>query len=138
MPVYSQNSIDKLATCHPDLIKIFNEVIQHTDCTIIEGKRSLEKQREYFRTGNSHLDPDDPDMFKKCKHLQEPSLAVDVLPCPIDWQDNPRNSWFAGFVMATARRFGIDLIWGGNWDADITVVNKTANFFDAPHFQLKD
>ena len=138
MPTFSQKSLDKLATCHPDLIRVFNEVITHTDCTIIEGHRPIEKQAEYFRTGHSKLDPANPDHFDKCKHIQRPSLACDVLPCPVDWNDNSRNSWFAGFVMATARQLDVELIWGGNWDSDITHVDKTANFFDAPHFQIKD
>ena len=51
MPKFSKESLDKLATCDARLQKVFNEVIKHVDCTIIEGHRGQETQDEYYRTG---------------------------------------------------------------------------------------
>ena len=53
MPKFSEQSKARLATCHPDLQRVFNEVIKHVDCTIIEGVRSINTQKEYVRTGKS-------------------------------------------------------------------------------------
>jgi peptidoglycan L-alanyl-D-glutamate endopeptidase CwlK len=44
MPQFGKDSLTKLSTCHPDLQKLFNEVIKHYDCTILEGHRSDEDQ----------------------------------------------------------------------------------------------
>ncbi len=40
MPTFSSKSQEKLATCHPDIGKIFDQVVWMRDCTIIEGHRS--------------------------------------------------------------------------------------------------
>jgi len=39
MPKYGSESKAKLATCHPDLQKIYNEAIKYCDITILEGTR---------------------------------------------------------------------------------------------------
>ena len=65
-----------------------------------------------------------------------PSLAVDVVPYPVDWQDRERMTYFAGFVMGIARvKFGISLRWGGDWDLDTDL--KDNKFDDLPHFEIK-
>jgi peptidoglycan LD-endopeptidase CwlK len=138
MPSFSQKSRARLDTCHADLQKVFDRIITKIDCTIIEGSRSIEDQREYFRTGKSHLNPDEPGQLAKCKHLTTPSQAVDVLPCPIDWKDRERIALFAGFVLATADDLDVRLLWGGNWDRDFSTLDKTAGFFDGPHYQLME
>ena len=136
MPTFSPTSQARLNTCHPDIIKVFNAVVAVTDCTVIEGERTIETQREYFRTGKSKLDPDNPDLLAKAMHCKSPSLAIDVMPYPIDWQDKERIACYAGFVLGTANQLGIKLRWGGNWDRDLTVLNATAGFFDGPHYEL--
>ena len=44
MPEFSQKSLNKLNQCHPDLQRLFLEVIKEHDCTIIEGYRTKEDQ----------------------------------------------------------------------------------------------
>ena len=130
MPKYSQKSKNQLATCHPDLQRVFNEVIKHVDCTIIEGRRSIETQREYVRTGKSKT--------MDSKHLEQDdgySHAVDAMAYPIDWNDWKRNALFAGFVLGIARGMGVDLRPGIDWDSDFNV--KEHDFLDAPHFELR-
>ena len=51
MPSFSGRSKEKLASCHPDLQKVFNEVIKHIDCTIIEGHRGEERQNRFADEG---------------------------------------------------------------------------------------
>ena len=44
MPSFSQRSLDRLATCHPDLNRLFTEVVKHFDCTVLCGHRGQEEQ----------------------------------------------------------------------------------------------
>lgn len=129
MPKFSSKSKAKLETCHPLLQKLFNEVIKHEDCTIIEGVRSLETQQEYVRKGVSKT--------MNSKHLKNDdgySHAVDVIKYPIDWNDAPRNYMFAGFVKGVADSLGINIRMGADWNGNMTA--KDQSFHDLPHFEL--
>jgi len=136
MPSFSAASEAKKKTCHPDIQRVLDEVIKEVDCTVLEGERTYEQQLEYFRTGKSKLNPEDPRQLVRAMHVKTPAMAVDVVPYPINWEDRERMAFFAGYVVATAKRLGVDLRWGGNWDADLSKLDKTASFFDAPHFEL--
>lgn len=128
MRTFGTQSAAKLATCHPDLQKVFNFVIGHYDCTVLEGHRGQEAQDEAFRRGTSKL------KWPNGNHNKTPSLAVDVLPYPIDWKDLDRMRLFAGFVLGAASAMGIKLRWGGDWDGDRDMKDQT--FHDLPHFEL--
>ena len=117
MPSYSQSSKDKLSTCDPELIRLFNEVIKKYDCTIIEGNRSMERQKELFREGKTKT--------LGSKHLESPSRAVDVMAYPINWNDTLGQHRFATHVYQIAMDLNIKIKWGGTW-----------SFYDAPHWQL--
>ena len=118
MPSFSKSSQDKLDTCHPDLIRLFNEVVKRTDCSILEGHRTMERQKELFRDGKSKT--------LGSKHLTQPSVAVDVMPYPIKWEDTLGQHKFAVTVLQTALEMGIKVKWGGTW----------RSFYDSPHYQL--
>ena len=126
MPKFSKTSAAKLATCHPDLQKIFNDIIRLRDCVIICGARTLEDQQKAFKEGFSKLDG----IIKKSKHQiskdQPLSLAVDALPHPIKWNDKKGHEDFARAVKATAEHYKIKIIWGGDFKS----------FSDRPHFEL--
>lgn len=130
MPSFSQKSLDRLWTCDKRLQKVFNEVILHVDCTILEGFRSKSAQDEYYRTRVSQV------QWPDSKHNSNPSRAVDAVPYPIDWQDHRRFYLFAGFVKGVALMQGIKIRWGGDWDGDWTW--KDQKFHDLPHFELVD
>ena len=130
MPHFSQRSLDRLSTCDKRLQLVFNKVIQHFDCTIIQGYRPREEQEQAFRDGKTKVH------WPNSKHNKQPSLAVDVAPYPIDWNDRERFHLFAGFVLGTASSMGITLRWGGDWDQDTEV--KDNSFDDLVHFQLED
>jgi hypothetical protein len=125
---YSKKSKKQLATCHPKLQELFNEVIKEYDCTIIIGHRNKKKQDEAFRTGASKKE------FPFSKHNSHPSIAADVAPYPIDWNNTKRFYHFAGYVQATADRMGIKIRWGGDWDSDNDLDDQT--FMDLVHFEL--
>lgn len=120
MPAFSARSQTNLMTCHPDLQRLFNEVIKTFDCTIICGHRIEKEQLQAFVDGHSRV------QWPNSWHNQSPSRAVDVAPYPIDWKDLRKFHRFAGFVTGTAKQMGIKITWGGDF--------KT--FFDGPHFEL--
>jgi len=128
MPEFSQTSLDRLNTCDPQLIKLFEEVIKYFDCTILCGFRNQADQHEAFITGKSKLD------WPNGNHNKNPSYAVDVAPYPVDWDDYKRLYFFAGFVKATAKQMGIPIRWGGDWNDDTQVKDNTFN--DLVHFEL--
>lgn len=133
MPAFSNTSRQRLLTCHHDLQKVFNEVIKHYDCTILQGHRSKEEQDEYYRTGKSKV------QYPNSKHNSQPSMAVDVAPWYDDvphvrWDDSAGFYHFAGFVLGIASQMNIALRWGGDWDGDNELYDQT--FMDLPHFEL--
>jgi peptidoglycan L-alanyl-D-glutamate endopeptidase CwlK len=128
MPSFSQRSRDELGTCHPDLIKLFSEVVKYYDCSVICGYRDKEAQDIAFHDGKSKL------QYPHSPHNSYPSNAADVVPCPIDWNDRVKFVHFAGFVQATAKQLGIKIRWGGDWTQDNNLKNDS--FVDLPHFEL--
>jgi peptidoglycan L-alanyl-D-glutamate endopeptidase CwlK len=135
MPKFSKSSKSKLATCHPDLIALFNEVIKEFDCKVICGRRGKTAQNNAFINGHSKV------KYPNSKHNSDPSMAVDVIPYPIEWENIKRMKFFAGFVLGVASRMlkageiSHKVISGLDWDAD--TVLKDTTFVDHPHFQLK-
>lgn len=134
MPSYSETSKDRLSTCHPDLQKIFHAVVKDFDNTIIEGHRGQEKQDRMKQEGKSQVS------WPNSKHNENPSMAVDAVPYPVDWEDHERMMYFAGYVIGVAvQLFGEGRIshrvrWGGDWDRDTEV--KDNRFRDLAHFEL--
>jgi len=128
MPKFSDQSLDKLATCNGDLMTLFKEVIKYTDCTILCGFRNHEDQEQAFKEGRSKVH------FPNSMHNRYPSRAVDVAPYPIDWNDRERFYMFVGRVRGIADMLGIKIRCGADWDGDMNW--KDQNFHDLPHFEL--
>lgn len=134
MPKFSAASLSRLNTCHPKLVHLFTEIIKEHDCIIICGARSDFDQQKAFKDKKSKLDG----IIKKSKHQVDKknpfSRAVDVAPCPLDWNNKQRFFNFAGKVLAKADTLGIKIRWGGDWDGDKDYTNNKFN--DLPHFEL--
>ena len=130
MPYFGYKSKRNLKTCDRRLKKIFNEVIKHVDCSVLEGFRSQERQDKLYDEGKTKV------KFPKGRHNKFPSLAVDVTPWPVDWDDRERQTLFAGFVIGIARSMGVKLRWGGDWNQNFQV--KDNNFDDFPHFEIRE
>ena len=129
MPHFGRKSKERLNTCDSNLQKVFNEVIKHVDCSILEGHREKDRQNKLFEEGKTKV------KYPNGRHNRQPSSAVDVTPYPVDWKDRERQTLFAGFVIGVASQMGINLRWGGDWDQDFQVVDN--RFDDFPHFELK-
>ena len=128
MPKFGRRSKERLATCDEKLQKVFNEVIKHVDCSVLEGHRSEERQEKLFKEGKTKVH------YPNGRHNASPSRAVDVVPYPIDWNDRERFHLFAGMVIGLARGMGISLRWGGDWNMNFEVDDN--QFVDFPHFEL--
>jgi peptidoglycan L-alanyl-D-glutamate endopeptidase CwlK len=129
MPYFGKSSKKRLSTCDSKLQEIFNEVIKHVDCSVLEGHREKDRQNKLFKEGKTKV------KYPDGRHNRQPSSAVDVTPYPVDWKDRERQTLFAGFVIGVASQMGINLRWGGDWDQDFQVVDN--RFDDFPHFELK-
>ena len=130
MPKFGKSSKERLATCHPKLQEVFNEVIKFVDCSVLEGHRSGERQDKLFEEGKTKV------KFPMGRHNSSPSRAADVTPYPVDWDDRERQTLFAGFVLGIAQSMGIKLRWGGDWDMDFQVMDN--RFDDFPHFEIRE
>lgn len=128
MPALSRASIEKLKTCHPKLQDIVFDVANDIDLTVICGVRSEAEQNKAFLEGRSKT------QYPNSKHNKLPSLAVDIAPYPIDWNDLRRFYLLGGYVLATAKRLGIKVRWGGDWNGNLDI--KDQNFHDLPHIEL--
>jgi len=128
MAQFSEFSKNNLKNAHPKLRKVFNEVIKNYDCRVLCSIRDESTQNRLYNEGKSKL------MFPDSKHNAEPSLAVDVVPYPIDWNDINRFMYFGGYVKGVAHSMGIAIRWGGDWDSDNEFTDQT--FMDYPHFEL--
>lgn len=129
---YSESSRKKLESCDPRLQRVFEEAAKFWDITIIEGHRSTRRQRNLFMAGKSKLDG----VNRRSKHNEEPSLAVDAAPAPIDWNDTERFYQFGWGIVGLARHLGVTLRWGGDWDSDGET--KDQRFNDLVHFEVVD
>ena len=130
MPRFGKKSKEQLATCNEKLERVFNEVIKTVDCSVLEGHRGKVRQDAFYEEGKTKV------KYPKGRHNADPSLAVDVVPYPIDWDDRERFHLFAGFVLGTAKQMGIKLRWGGDWNINWFVDDN--KFDDFPHFELID
>ena len=136
--VLSQRSKDRLKGVHPDLVSVVELAIQISpvDFSVIEGVRTLEKQREYFNAGKS-MTMNSRHLAKVPRHhesLGAVSHAVDLAPyLDTDGDGDKELSWsmndffpLAQAMKSAASTLKIPIVWGGDW--------KT--FADAPHFEL--
>ncbi len=128
MPNFSEKSLNKLKTCHEDIQEVLKEAVKHFDFTILEGHRGAAEQDRLYSIGKSKL------KFPKSRHNQLPSMAVDIAPYPIDWEDRERFTYLAGHIMGIGQKMGILLRWGGDWGR--TTDLKHNHFDDLPHFEL--
>lgn len=127
MPKFSARSLKNLEQCHPLLQLLMYEAIKVTDFSVICGFRGEREQNEAYDRGASKL------KWPQSKHNQTPSLAVDIVPYPIDWNDERRFRTLGTVVkeiwaqLPEEKKEGWSLSWGGDW--------KT--FKDFPHFELR-
>jgi len=127
---WSNTSKRRLEQCDERLQQIAERVLPVHDCSVLTGHRGEAEQTQAFSEGYSSV------QWPYSKHNKQPSLAIDLAPFPIDWDDAKRFYYFAGIVMGVAAEMGITLRWGGDWDRDNDL--NDSNFLDLVHFELVD
>lgn len=119
-----------LGSAHEDLRRLLSECIRHLDFTVLEGHRTRQDQEKALTEGKTTLP------WPKSKHNTFPSLAVDVAPYPIDWDDARRFYYLQGFIRGVASQMGIKIRQGADWDGDGLLNDQT--FHDLPHLELPE
>ncbi len=110
----------KLNTCHSDLITLINEVAKTEQCAVICGYRGKAEQEKAYNSGTSKA------RWGQSKHNASPSLAVDVVPLPLDWDDIESFERLGNIIMEKAKELNIKIKWGRDF----------SNLKDYPHFEL--
>lgn len=135
MPNFSRQSVNKLQTCHPELQKLFFEVIKHWDCIISEGHRGEEAQNSAVARGKSKL------LYPHGRHNSVPSMAVDVYPYPVPTDKQMADYYyFGGFVLGVAAMLKAQGVmrysvrYGADWNKNQRITDE--KFIDAVHFEL--
>lgn len=118
--VLGSKSKTKLVGVHPDLLSVVEKAITITevDFTVLEGVRTLERQKQLVAEGSSTT--------MRSRHLT--GHAIDLAA----WIDG-KLSWdwkyyelIAAAMKSAAEELKIPIEWGGDWKS----------FKDGPHFQL--
>lgn len=110
----------RLRGVHPDLVKVVERAIQITDVdfTVLEGVRTLERQRVLFKQGASRT--------MNSRHLSGHAVDLGALvEGKVRW-DWPLYYKIAAAMKQAAAELSIPLTWGGDWKS----------FKDGPHFEL--
>ena len=123
----NKRSEENLKEVHADMVRVVRRAATIIDLSVIEGKRSKERQAELVAQGKSkRLDG---------KHTTEPfSEAVDIIPLPLNWNDTKRFFFLAGVMKMAAAIEDVKIRWGGDWDGDNDFKDQTFN--DLVHFEL--
>lgn len=128
MPQLSSRSLQRLGTCAFPLQQIALEAIKLYDFTVLSGYRGRDEQQHLVAEGLSRLP------YPRSKHNSTPSLAIDVAPYPIDWNNSERFYLLAGIFFTIAHQKNINLRWGGDWNCNWNFSDQ--EFTDLPHFEL--
>lgn len=127
---FGSSSQKRLDTCHPLLQVILNEAIQYIDFSVTCGHRNEADQNAAFNSVPQRSKVKFPDS----KHNSLPSIAVDVAPYPVDWNDIKRFAYLMGILKGIAMAHGIKVRTGVDWDSDGDITDH--KFMDWPHLEL--
>lgn len=119
---FSKRSQDKLDTCHSNLVELMETALKSSsiDFSVICGYRNEKEQNKAYREGKSNA------LYPHGRHNKTPSMAVDIAPYPIDWDDIDRFIELSTHIKKVAHDLDIPIWWGGNWK----------QLKDYPHYEL--
>lgn len=143
---YGAQSLANRRGVDPQLLAVFDRVLEFYDHSILQGVRSREDQDAAEARGASTL------RWPRSKHnvitMEQAralglhprpyALAMDVAPYPVNFANKSkavaRFYHFAGVVQGVARTMGVRVRWGGDWDRDHDFADQS--FDDLVHFEL--
>lgn len=125
-----RRSLERLATCDAKLQTLIKEAAKDSpfDFTVLCGHRGEEEQNAAYSGGFSSTP------WPLSKHNATPSLAVDIAPWPVDWEDLAAFKVLSDHVQSTADRLGIKIRRGGTFKK--AVRGRISAFADWPHHEL--
>ena len=127
---YSQKSRDILSTVDIRLQQLFHKVIEVVDIRIVEGIRTLERQKELVATGKSKT--------MNSKHLK--GHAIDFVPMKDGGISYNINDcvFVAGIIKGIASQMNLNckIRLGADWDNDNIVSDE--KFLDAVHIEIRE
>ena len=130
MARFGKKSLERLKTLDLRLQQLLHEAIQIMDLTILEGHRNEESQEDFFNRGLTEVH------YPDSKHNLTPSMAVDIAPFPINWEELDRFYFLAGVMMAVAHKNKTPIKFGGDWNQDYRFSSE--KFKELVHFELME
>jgi len=136
MPKFGKRSLELLSQCHPDIVRVCNEVIKKIDFKVLDSTiRTVEQQKQFVKDGKSKT--------MDSKHLigekRDKSDAIDIAPYPIDWKDITRFCYLAGYFLGVAEflfetgQITSKFRWGYDWNRNNIMIDE--KFKDEVHFE---
>lgn len=131
--VLGKTSLARLKGVDECLVKVVKRAIEisEIDFTVMEGVRTLDRQRELYAQGRTA-----PGKIvtwtMKSKHIE--GKAVDLVPYPLDWNDLDKFDKIKNAMFQAAKEIDVNLRWGADWDGDGNYREKGE--YDSPHFEL--
>ena len=128
-----KTSLARLKGVDETLVNIVKRAIEisEVDFTVLEGLRTIERQRELFAQGRTA-----PGKIvtwtMKSRHLE--GKAVDLVPFPLDWNDLEKFDKIKDAMFKAAAEQKVNLRWGADWDGD--GIYREKGEYDSPHFEL--
>ena len=128
-----KTSIARLKGVDKTLVNIVKRAIEisEVDFSVLEGVRTLERQRELYAQGRTA-----PGKIvtwtMKSKHID--GKAVDLVPYPLDWNDLSKFDKIRNAMFQAAKEQDVNLRWGADWNGNGEYREKGE--YDSPHFEL--
>ena len=128
-----KTSLARLQGVDETLVNVVKRAIEisEVDFTVMEGVRTLERQRELYAQGRTA-----PGKIvtwtMKSRHIE--GKAVDLVPYPLDWNDLEKFNKIKDAMFQAAKELDVNLRWGADWDGDGNYREKGE--YDSPHFEL--
>lgn len=141
----SARSLKALEGVHPDMVRVVKEVITVTpvDFVVIEGKRTVARQRELVASGASQT--------MDSRHITGHAVDLAAWVGEVRW-DMGLYYQIAASVQKVSKYMAVPIRWGGCW-LRLDTTDKTPNqlvteyvasrraagrkaFIDGPHFEL--
>lgn len=133
---FGAKSNTELASIKPQLAAVVRRALEISpiDLTVIEGRRTIERQRELYAQGRTT-----PGKIvawtMDSKHLT--GDAVDVAPVVngvTPWKDTKAFITVGKAMFTAAQELGVRIRWGYDWDQDGNIQERGE--YDGPHFEL--
>lgn len=136
-----QRSLARLDGVHPDMVRVIKRAAAMArpdeDFTVLEGVRTLARQKELYAQGRTKPGPI-VTWTLKSNHFRNAKTgfghAVDLAPFPIDWNATARFDALANLIFRAASIEGVRIRWGADWDQDGNPRERGES--DSPHFEL--